>query len=199
MAACACLGCGGGGLRLLGVLLEGLGVDLLTGGLVRRQGQHVLVLQQHHGLPVGLVGVGPVLGVGAGDHRLLGVPVGVLEHTQPEHLRQGAADGPVQHLVVQGDHIRGEAVGQGVGVIVAVGGPVIGLPAEGVVEQAGNQVHASVAYGEADPFGGVQRFHAPAHIVDDAGVGVDVALEAHLTPEDVVDGRAAPDGGQDRR
>src|SRR5699024_806627 len=124
-----------------------------------------------------------------GHHFLgvFGVGVGVLEHPLLEQLGQGAADGAVQALVGQDQVLLFEPFGDRVGVVVAVGGAGVGLAALGVVEQAADEVDARLGDRKADPLGDVQRLDAPAHVVGDAGVRVDVAVKAHLPAQDAVD------------
>jgi hypothetical protein len=128
--------------------------------------------------------------VGLGGHdlgSLPGVCIGVFEHALTEQLGQGAADGAVQALVGQDKVFLPEACGHFVGVVVAVGSTGVALLTERIVQQTGDQVHAALRDGVADALRFIQHIDAPAHVVDDAGVGVDVALEAHLAAEHPVD------------
>ena len=173
----------GGSPAGFGALTEGLGVDLAA----LLQGQGAVILQQDDALAVDAGSLFPV-GLGGYDlGGLLGVGVGVLEHALTEQLGQGAADGAVQALVGQDEVLLLEAGGHLVGVVVAIGGAGVALLAQLVVQQTGDQVHAALGDGVADALRLVQHIDAPAHVVDDAGVGVDVALEAHLAAEHPVD------------
>src|SRR5699024_9281463 len=107
----------------------------------------------------------PVFLVGHHFGGVLGIGVGVLEHTLLEQLGQGAGDGAVQALVGEDQVLFAESFGHRVGVVVAVGGAVVGFTALGVVEQAADQVHARLRDGKADPLGHIQGLHAPAHVV----------------------------------
>ena len=173
----------GGGLTGLGALAKGLSVDL---GAVL-QGQGAVVLQQDNGLAVH---AGSFLPVGLGGNDLGGLPgvgVGVLEHALTEQLGQGAADSAVQAGIGQHQIFLLEAGGHRVSVVVVVGAAGVALLAQLVVQQAGDQVHAALGDCIADALGLVQHVNAPAHVVDDAGVGVDVAFEAHLAAQQAVD------------
>ena len=178
----------GGCLALFGGLGEGLGVDLAARQLVAGEGQGAaLVLQQDHALAVDQGGLAPVGLIGHNLGGVVGIGVGVLEHALLEQLGEGAGDGPVQALVGENQILFPESLGHRMGVVIAVGGPLIGLQAVGVVEQAADQVHTRLGDGEADPLGHIQGLDAPLHVVGDAGVRVDVALKAHLAPQDAVD------------
>ena len=173
----------GGSFAGLGALAKGFGVDLAA----RFQGQRAVVLQQNDALAVDAAGLFPV-GLGGDDFSsLLGVCIRVLEHALTEQLGQRAADSAVQALVGQNEVLFLETGGHFVGVIVAVGGAGIALFAELVVQQTRDQVHAALGDRIADALRLVQHIDAPAHVVHDAGVGVDVALEAHLIAEHAVD------------
>ena len=173
----------GGSLAGFGALAEGLGVDLAA----LLQGQGAVILQQDDALAVDAGSLFPV-GLGGYDlGGLLGVGVGVLEHALTEQLGQGAADGAVQALIGQDEVLLLEAGGHLVGVVVAIGGAGVALLAQLVVQQTRDQVHAALGDGVADALRLIQHINAPAHVVDDAGVGVDVALEAHLAAEHPVD------------
>ena len=69
---------------------------------------------------MGQLGIGPVLGAGDDLLGLLGIAVGVFEHTQGEHFGQGTGNGAVNGLVVQGDHVRREALGQLMGALTVL-------------------------------------------------------------------------------
>ena len=118
-----------------------------------------------------------------GSHDGLGVvqiTVRVLEQAQREHFLQ-QADVRLVHALVGEDVLRVVLVGL---LLTAAPGLLDGPDVVGVGDDVGTGVDGIGRAG-----GHVIVLHAPGHVADDAGVGVDVALVAHLIAEQVADER----------
>ena len=169
---------GGGGVA--GVV-EVLDVNRLARELVlgQRQGG-VAVLEEHDGLLVRKV---DALVRTGGSHDGLGVlqiAVRVLKQAQREHFLQ-QADVRLVDALVREDVQRVILVG-----LLLTAAPCF-LDGPDVVG-VGDDVGAGVdGIGRAG--GHVVVLHAPGHVADDAGVGVDVALMTHLIAEQIADER----------
>ena len=172
-----------GGFCLFGILQERLGIDLP----VRGKRQCAVIFQKHYAAAMGL-GCGGTVGR-ISNHTLGGLRVteGVLKHAKGKQLGQGAGHSAVQCLIGQHKLVLGKALRDRVGVVVVGMGAVVGLLPGVIVKQAADDVHAGVVDGKADALRHIEHFHAPRHIVGDAGVGVDIAGKAHLTAQHRVD------------
>ena len=132
-------------------------------------------------------GIIPVFCIADHLSRLLRITIGVLKHAQLEKLCQRTAHGTIQALVCQHQILLSEALRHRMLLIVAVRCPGIGLLSLLLVKKTADEVYAGMGHCKADPLRHIQHFHTPVHVVDDAGIGIDVALEAHLLPQETVD------------
>ena len=131
----------------------------------------------------------PIRRLPCGFGGRLCVAVGVIEHAQAEQLRQCARDGPVDRFIRQDELLFRKALRHRVRVVVAVLAALVGLEPRVVVKQAADQVDAAVRDRKADALRHVEHFHAPVHVVEDAGVGIDIARKAHLLAQQPIDQR----------
>ena len=71
--------------------------------------------------------------------------------------------------------------------IVIIFSTVVSFHSRFVVKQTADQIHARMVDRKTDPFCGVQHFHTPAHIMDDTGIRIDIALKAKLLAKHCLD------------
>ena len=66
-------------------------------------------------------------------------------------------------------------------VVITIFAPLIGFHGKIIVKQTTDQVNTGLRHSKTNTLRLIQCLYTPAHIVHNTGIGVNVALEAHLS------------------
>ena len=175
--------------RRLLVLSEGFRIDFLSCQLLFCERKHTVVFQQDHALAVRIHRLIPVLSLCCCLCRYLRISVRILEHPQFKKFCQCTCHCTVDGFIREDEFFFRKSFRHRMGVIVIILSALVCFQAFFIVKQAADQVHAAVGHCKSDSLRLVQHLNAPAHIVHDPGIGVDIALESHLSAEKTVNER----------